>query len=396
MMTGAYNFRNYTHFGYLNPTSKTIGHLMKEAGYKTAIAGKWQLNGNYNKKEFPNFKNPARVNEAGFDEYCLWQLTKSRSESGERFWSPRLEMNGGWIDRKANHKKYGPDVMSDFLCDFMVKHRDEPFFVYYPTVLVHDPFVPSPDDVRDDLRGPKHNRSPKDPKIRKENFASMMTYMDKIIGKIMTHLEDINQLENTLILFTSDNGTHKTISSNAKGRTISGGKALLEEKGTHVPLLAYWKGKTLVGHRSKALVDFTDFYSTLQDLVKATHGDGDPTDGMSFLPHLFEKNAPSRSWVLCHHQSYWGKNPVGAFVKNEEYKLYDDGRFYHLASDPEEKKDLMGAPLSDKGMSMHRRLKKVMDQVPEVNRKYDSKGELMSGTKIKDRRTYPNWNLPKP
>ena len=92
IMTGKYNFRNYTHFGYLNPKEKTFGNMMQEAGYKTAIAGKWQLNGGYNTKDFPDHNDSTRVNKAGFDEYALWQLTKK--VAGERFWSPGLEVNG--------------------------------------------------------------------------------------------------------------------------------------------------------------------------------------------------------------------------------------------------------------------------------------------------------------
>ncbi|MCH2204962.1 MAG: sulfatase-like hydrolase/transferase, partial [Lentisphaerales bacterium] len=74
LMTGKYNFRNYLEFGYLRNGETTFGHIMKDAGYKTMIAGKWQLNGLYTKEE--RYLDPKKVNEFGFDEYCLWQLTK--------------------------------------------------------------------------------------------------------------------------------------------------------------------------------------------------------------------------------------------------------------------------------------------------------------------------------
>ena len=87
LMTGQYNFRNYTHFGYLNPNDKTFGHLMQEAGYRTAIVGKWQLNGLYNL--MPGHDDSSRPVKAGFHEYFLWQLTtgKSGKIGGERFWN---------------------------------------------------------------------------------------------------------------------------------------------------------------------------------------------------------------------------------------------------------------------------------------------------------------------
>jgi arylsulfatase A-like enzyme len=141
LMTGKYNFRNYTHFGYLNPEEKTFAQLLKSAGYKTAIAGKWQLNGLSHNA--PGNQDATRPLKAGFDEYCLWQLTQPKSK-GERFWSPVLEQNGKILTKKDTHNQFGPDIMSDFLCDFMKRHKDEPYFVYYPAVLVHDPFVPTP------------------------------------------------------------------------------------------------------------------------------------------------------------------------------------------------------------------------------------------------------------
>ena len=81
IMTGKYGFRNYTHFGYLNPAERTFGHMMQEAGYETAIAGKWQLNGLYSKN--PGHENPLRPLEAGFDESLLWQVTKEKRDGGE-------------------------------------------------------------------------------------------------------------------------------------------------------------------------------------------------------------------------------------------------------------------------------------------------------------------------
>lgn len=127
LMTGQYNYRNYTHFGYLNPEDKTFGNLLKDAGYKTAIAGKWQLNGLYNK--LSGHDNSQRPKQSGFDAWCLWQLTKTRAESGERFWNPTIEQNGQMLPKESVVGKYGPDMMSDFLCDFFEEyHKDQPVF----------------------------------------------------------------------------------------------------------------------------------------------------------------------------------------------------------------------------------------------------------------------------
>ncbi|MDB4577622.1 sulfatase-like hydrolase/transferase [bacterium] len=286
IMTGKYNFRNYTHFGYLPPQEKTFGNLLQEAGYKTAIAGKWQLNGLYDPTVFSDHADNTRVNQAGFDEYALWQVTIEKKKGEERFWSPSLEINGKLSSSQQNQNKYGPDLMSDFVCDFIERHQDEPFFVYYPTVLVHDPFVPTPDTIGKRSRGPEANKAPKNRKDKKANFVAMVNYLDKIVGKVVKKLEDVGQLDNTLILFTSDNGTHTPITSNWNGRTIKGGKGNTKNMGTHVPLIAYWKGKSAVGVACQDLVDFTDVYPTLAKLAGVELGEGDPKDGQSFLPQI--------------------------------------------------------------------------------------------------------------
>ena len=137
--------------------------------------------------------------------------------------------------------------MSDFVCDFIDRHQSEPFFVYYPTTLVHDPYVPTPDTIGDRDRGQGANRRSRDKARKKTNFVAMVNYMDKIVGKIVKKLEAVGQLENTLIVFTSDNGTHRPIKSKWNGRMIQGGKGDTKDMGTHVPLIAYWKGKSVAG-----------------------------------------------------------------------------------------------------------------------------------------------------
>ena len=371
IMTGKYNFRNYTHFGYLNPNEKTFGHMMKQVGYKTAIAGKWQLNGLYDPTVFADHADNTRVNKAGFDEYALWQVTRGKGakDGGERFWSPPLEINGEFITAEQNQNKYGPDIMSDFVCDFIERNQDHPFFVYYPTVLVHDPFVPTPDTIGNRDRSQKANKRQKKKKgEKKENFVAMVNYLDKIVGKVVAKLEAVGQLENTLILFTSDNGTHTPITSNWNGRTIKGGKGDTKDMGTHVPLIAFWKGKALEGSVSKDLVDFTDVFATLADAAGIQLDQTDPKDGQSFLPQILGQSTTPRTHALCFYQPYWkfgGKN-AGAFVRTDRFKLYADGRFYDIANDLDEANNLAGSYSGEQAMSAHKKLQKLIEQVPPV------------------------------
>jgi arylsulfatase A len=128
IMTGIYNHRNYVRFGVLDPDAKTFGHLFQEAGYKTVISGKWQLDG--------GFEGP---NKFGFDEYCLWQLTRRPP----RFPNPGFEINGKEVN--YTNGEYGPDIASDYLCEFFERNKDEKFFAYYPMIPPHFPFQPTPD-----------------------------------------------------------------------------------------------------------------------------------------------------------------------------------------------------------------------------------------------------------
>jgi arylsulfatase A len=381
LMTGQYNFRNYTHFGYLNPREKTFGHLLQQAGYKTAIAGKWQLNGLYHGA--PGNQDRMRPMKAGFDESFLWQVTKGKSKNeggGERFWSPPIEHNGTLISAETNHGKYGPDLMTDFLCNFMEKNKDHPFFVYYPMVLVHDPFLPTPDSIGN-MSLEEASIQPKDPKQLKINFVAMVNYMDKLVGKIADKVESLGLSEDTIILFTADNGTNVKITSGWNGIDIPGGKAGLTDRGTHVPLVAYWKGHTPKGGVSKDLVESTDFYATIADAAGVELGEDDPIDGRSFFPQLTGANAHPRDWVLNHYQPYWGAMP-GQYVRTVDYKLYRDGHFYEVSKDLFENRDI-ARTTAPTAVAAKEKLQSILDQLPLV---VEGKGDVRE----KQRPIYPS------
>lgn len=380
LMTGQYNFRNYTHFGYLNPANKTFGHLMQEAGYKTAITGKWQLNGLYN--TLPGSDDNTRPFKAGFDEYLLWQVTtgKTGKIGGERFWNPPLEVNGKFVTKEENAGKYGPDLMSDFVCDFMERNAENPFFVYYPMVLVHDPFVPTPDSLGD---ASKETANEWDKTRSKEHFVSMVNYMDKLVGKIADKVESLGLAENTIILFTADNGTGVGITSRWQGQDIKGGKGGPTDMGTHVPLVVYWKGQTPRGAALDDLIDFTDFYATLADAAGVTLGDDDPIDGRSFLPRLRGEKGNPRDWVFTHYQPYWNKQPA-QFARTERFKLYRDGRFYEVPKDLKEANDLALGGAGERGELIRERLQAFLDTTPPAPT------ESASRT-TEHRPLYPDW-----
>ena len=324
IMTGKHNFRNYTHFGYLNPEEKTFGNLFKEKGYKTLIVGKWQLNG-LNRNN-PGNQDKNRPHESGFEEYCLWQLTKRRNE-GERYANPLIEQNGMVLDKLEN--RYGPDIFRDYLIDFMERNRDSPFFIYYPMVLVHEPFVPTPD-----------SETWTDPAMRYTKdtsyYKDMMEYADKIVGQIMERTRKLGLLENTLILFTGDNGTDRSILSRMEdGRNIQGGKGMTYETGNHVPLIVNWKDHILPGSVMDHLIDFNDILPTLAEIaqIELNHYQ---TDGRSFASLLRGGRYTPNDYLYQYYHPRWGTFDSAEYVWNHDYKLYGDGKFFHISSDPYE------------------------------------------------------------
>jgi len=355
IMTGLHNYENYDHFGRLNTGQYTFGNLMKDAGYETMIAGKWQLNGLAYKKDFPDWNSTARPNDFGFDEHCLWQLTKER-KFGERFADPLIEQNGKVLER--NKDAYGPDIFSNYILDFIDRKKDKPFFVYYPMVLVHDPFVATPD-----------SENWKDEKARIKNdttyFKDMIAYADKIVGKIADQLKKSNVHENTILIFTGDNGTHPSIYTYTKNGVVRGGKGQTINTGTHVPLLASWPKYTKNGSVFDGIITFDDFFATLNDLVKSDK----KVSGKSFLSLLKGEEYKERKAGFIHYDPRWGrfKNQRSQFAFTKNYKLYQDGRFYNTKLDILEKKKLPLDSLSSQEIKAYSILKTQLDNHPKMN-----------------------------
>jgi len=318
IMTGQYNFRNYTNFGVLDPKQKTFGHLLQGCGYATCVVGKWQLYGSVN--QAADVRGTGSLpDQAGFDEHCLWQIRNR----GPRYKDPLVVQNGKTRDDLEG--KYGPDVFCDYALDFMDRHKDKSFFVYFPMALVHSPFVPTPDS--EDWTKKTHEDNTK-------YFADMVTYMDKIVGRIVGKLDELGLRENTLVLFTGDNGTHKSIKSKISGRVIQGDKGETTDAGTRVPLIANQPGVVPAGAVCGDLVDFSDFVPTFADVAGVRVPEEMIIDGRSFLPQLRGEKGNPREWIFCHYDPKWlGRKEATRFVRDKKWKLYADGNLYNVSAD---------------------------------------------------------------
>ena len=333
IMTGQYNYRNYEDFGYLNPNQKTFANYLKEAGYSTCIAGKWQLNG-LNRNN-PGNQDVNRPYHFGFDEYCLWQLHHKKNE-GERYANPLITQNG--VDLPRNAESYGPQIFSDYVTDFIRRKAGTPFFIYYPMVLVHDPFVPTPGSAEwiDSSR-----RYEKDTAY----FADMMEYADKIIGNIEEVLKENGLWENTLFIFIGDNGTNRNIISKTTYGMVNGGKGLSLNTGNHVPLIVSWPKKIGDARIVNSIISFADFLPTFCEIAGISK-DSYQTDGKSLLP-LFTDNNPVQEEIFIHYSPRWGGMEHHRWVMNNAYKLYRDGRFYCTTNDTLEEQPLIALTQSE-------------------------------------------------
>jgi arylsulfatase A len=353
IMTGRYNARNYVKFGLLHPNEITFGNVLQDAGYVTGIAGKWQLQG--------GFEGP---NKFGFDDYCLWQLTRRPC----RYPNAGLEVNGRTVD--SSDGEYGPDLVSDHLVTFIKKNKDgeKPFFAYYPMILPHWPFQPTPDS--DDWDPTETKEWPRK-KWNRKHFSDMVTYADKMVGKIDKALADAGIREETLLIFTCDNGTYTGITSPFQGKQLKGGKGSTPNAGTHVPFIASWPGTIKPGQVSDDLIDFSDVMPTLAELGGGQLPTDRELDGRSFLPQLKGETGNPRDWVFCWYERNGKRDgKVKRYARNQTYKLYHDGNFYDVPADELEKKNLTPGEINTEAKDVRVRLQSVLDRMFEAEKRY--------------------------
>jgi len=348
IMTGKSNVRNYVHWGILDPKEKTIGHMVKDAGYATCVAGKWQLNGDGTFA--PETKGTGTLpQDAGFDEHCCWQLGAKH-----KYWEPVFTINGK-TKAIADENAFGPTLMNDYVCDFIDRHKETPFFIYYPMVLTHGPFVPTPDST---------DRSSTD---NQKNFEDMVAYMDKLVGRVADKLDEAGVRNNTLILFTGDNGSpggkKGGIKSGLNGKIIDGGKSLTTDAGTRVALVANMPGTVPSGKVSDDLVDFSDMMPTISDMTGAKLPAGEVLDGVSFAPQLRGGKGTPREWIYCYNEPIPGMTPPSVFARDQRWKLYSDGRLYDISKDVLEQHPIAG------DSPARRKLQAALDSMPSEGMK---------------------------
>jgi arylsulfatase A len=305
ILTGRYAFRtgavNQDMVGQIKPENEVlIPSVLKTAGYTSAMVGKWSQFG-LTPKDF------------GFDDYITFQ------GSGD-YWATEKKKSENYIENGVNKKldtvTYMPDLMHKHLVDFITTNKEKPFFLYYSMVHVHSLIQRTPDS-----------------KPGSDLYSDNIAYMDKLVGKLLSTLDDLKLRKNTLVVFMGDNGTASIYSERGSigGKALSGKKGSMLECGSLVPTIANWPGIIEAGKVDDLLIDSSDILPTFADLAGAKLPINKVIDGRSFLPQLMGKKGNPREWIFIELGNKW-------YVREAKWKLNREGELFDMSNAPFEEK----------------------------------------------------------
>lgn len=335
----------------------TLAELLKEAGYVTGAFGKWGLG-------FPGSEGDP-VNQ-GFDLFFGYNCQRY----AHRYYPEYLWENQQKVYLPGNHwsaiQTYAPDLIQQRTLDFIRDHKDTSFFAYVPMVIPHAELIVPEDEVFQLYLG----RFPEEPYVGAPGadygpdmvigmycsqehphatFAAMVSRLDRYVGEIVQVLEELGIAENTLILFSSDNGPHMEGGADPEFFNSSGGlrgvKRDLYEGGVRVPFIASWPGTITKGRTSDHISAFWDVLPTLSDL---TGFEVQQSDGISFLPELLGEDQEAHEFLYWEFHERGGKQAI----LSDSWKAVrldvgadPDGplELYNLEKDPFEAQNLAGA-----------------------------------------------------
>ncbi len=248
---------------------------------------------------------------------------------------------------KTEQPFYYPDVCLEFAVDFFQRHREQPFFFYYPTHLIHNPI----------LRTPDSKPGTTDPDALYEDNVA---YLDKEVGRLVAALDALGLRERTIILFAGDNGTAKYGQEKGTigGRQINGMKASMLEGGSRVPLIANWPGTIAGGRVSKDLVDFTDFLPTFAELGAPPRRAGSRSTAAASRRNCAARRAVRANGSTCsttpRHEWY---------VREPGWKLTHKGELFDMSDAPFVEKPVAAGDSGEAATAARGRLQAVLDKL---------------------------------
>jgi arylsulfatase A-like enzyme len=340
----------------LDPNQITVARELKRAGYTTGIIGKWGLAENL---------DAGLPNKQGFDYFYGFNTHGAAHHYyPEKLWEndQLIELEGNVMMDKIG--RYTQDLFTEKALNFIDKNQKKPFFLYLAYTIPHYELT-IPEDEKVDyymedwpLREMKmgHYRNDKNGHV---TYASMVTRMDKDIGIVMEKLKELGIDDNTLVIFTSDNGHEydnvKDEFFNSNGN-FRGKKRDLYEGGVHVPFVAVWPGKIKPATKSNHVSAFWDLLPTVCDIAKINRSA--EVDGISYLPSMLNKKQKEHDYL------YWEFNerrgPMQALLK-DDWKLVrfvgKQTELYNLKNDPGEQNNVY-----NQNPKMAKKLEILMDE----------------------------------
>lgn len=320
----------------------TLAKALKSAGYATFFAGKWHLG--------PEGWWPENQ---GFD-HNLGGIDRGGPYGGKRYFSPY----GNPRLKDGPDGEHLPDRLATETANFIAAHRDRPFLAYYSFYDVHTPLMARPDlqqkyedkRARLGLKEKWGREGERDVRLVQEHavYAAMVEAMDLAVGKVLAKLDELGLRENTIVIFTSDNGGLSTSEGwPTSNLPLRGGKGWMYEGGIREPLLVRWPGVARPGTVVAAPVSSPDFFPTLLEAAGAGPAPGQRLDGISLVPLLRGQSAPERAlfWHYPHYGNQGGA-PAAA-IRRGPWKLiqwFEDDRveLFHVERDLAETTDLAG------------------------------------------------------
>lgn len=324
----------------LSLDTPTLAEALKRAGYATFFAGKWHLGPEGWWPEDQGFD----INRGGVD--------RGAPTGGKRYFSPYG--NPRLTDGPPG--EHIADRLANETAAFIEAHKDQPFFAYYCFYDVHTPLM-----ARDDLRKKYEEKrerlglvekwgreGERDVRLVQEHavYAGMVEAMDLAVGKVLAKLDALGLRENTLVIFTSDNGGLSTSEGwPTSNLPLRGGKGWMYEGGIREPLLARWPAVIKPGAVIDAPVSSPDFFPTLLEVAGAKPLPGQVLDGVSLMPLFRGGSLPDRP-LFWHYPHYGNQGGApSAAIRRDGWKLIEwleDGRveLFHIAADLGEQTDL--------------------------------------------------------
>lgn len=351
----------------------TVAELLKAEGYATGAFGKWGLgntgsDGNPNKQGFDRFFGyNCQAHAHSYYPATLWSdgelfpLKNDPPVPGHEGLAPGSDPKDPRSYDRFKGQDYAPDRIHEEAVAFLKKNKDRPFYLYYPNVIPHVA-LHVPDKELEPYLAMQWN----DPPFTREKagytphftpraaYAAMISKLDKQVGEIVALVDELGLGENTLIVFSSDNGTTHLLQEvdvpffNSVGE-LRGLKGELYEGGIRVPQIARWTGKIAPGTTSDRVTGFEDWLPTFLELVGKKDAIPAGIDGISLVPTLFGEKQEERPFLYREFPSYGGQQAlwlgdrwkaIRTDLKKKNVKPDLTLELYDLKADPSESKDV--------------------------------------------------------